>query len=69
MSTTNIPVEKLFETIGKFHIQVQALQDEIRKRDAIIAEYLKAQEATKAAQVPPPSPELIEKTRTSTPDA
>ena len=83
MSATNVTLDQMFGTIGRLHIQVEALQAEIKKRDEIIANYLKAQESVKAAQAPEPihhgpfppiapSPELVdavEKTRNSTPDA
>lgn len=62
MSTTNVTIGQLFETIGRLHIQVEALQSEVGKRDVIIAAYAKEKEAQKATQVPPP----VEPVQTST---
>jgi len=73
MSQTNVTLGQLFETIGRLHIQVEALQSEIAKRDSLIAGFMKEKEAQQASKVPspephhgpfpptpPPSPELLE---------
>jgi len=45
----NIAIQQLFETIGRLHTQVEGLQAEIAKRDAIIT-------AAKKTAAPAPQP-------------